>query len=593
VREEGVERKLTTILAADVVGYSRLMGEDEAGTLARLKSLRKELMQPKIAGSRGRIVKLMGDGLLAEFPSVVEAVRCAVDIQQNMAGREAGLPEERRIRLRIGVNLGDIIVEGSDIYGDGVNVAARLEGLAEPGGVCISGKVYEEVRNKLPTAFEDLGEQEVKNIREPVRVYRWTDVAADPMPGMAGAEARLPLPDKPSIAVLPFINMSGDPEQEYFSDGITEDIITELSRFRSLFVIARNSSFTYKGRAAKVQDIGRDLGVQYVVEGSVRRPGNRVRVTAQLVEAASGNHLWAERYDRDFEDIFAVQDDVTRTIVSTVAGRLDDVGAERARRKPPGNLAAYDYLLRAYQHVHRWTRTDIAAARSLLEKALELDADSARSHAFLGMTYVADWTWGTAGDEALDRAFASAQRAMALDDDDSWSHVLFGHVYMRRGQPEIALNYLEKAAALNPNDPIAVAIKGFVLELMGRHVEAVEWIEKAMRLDPFHPDWMFDVLAFALYSSRRYEEAIAAVKKMKEPPYWVHAKMAACYAQLEQPDVARGALAALEEAIERERRDGNPGASIEVAIRRTQTYYKSRDDRDHWLEGYRKAGMEV
>ena len=424
-------------------------------------------------------------------------------------------------------------------------------------------------------------------------MYRWTDVAADPMPGMAGAEARLPLPDKPSIAVLPFINMSGDPEQEYFSDGITEDIITELSRFRSLFVIARNSSFTYKGRAAKVQDIGRDLGVQYVVEGSVRRPGNRVRVTAQLVEAASGNHLWAERYDRDLEDIFAVQDDVTRTIVSTVAGRLDDVGAERARRKPPGNLAAYDYLLRAYQHVHRWTRTDIAAARSLLEKALELDADSARSHAFLGMTYAADWTWGTAGDEALDRAFASAQRAMALDDDDSWSHVLFGHVYMRRGQPEIALNYMEKAAALNPNDPIAVAIKGFVLELMGRHVEAVEWIEKAMRLDPFHPDWMFDVLAFALYSSRRYEEAIAAVKKMKEPPYWVHAKMAACYAQLEQPDVARGALAALEEAIERERRDGNPGASIEVAIRRTQTYYKSQDDRDHWLEGFRKAGIEV
>ena len=583
-----VQRRLAAILAADVVGYSRLMGADEAGTLARLKALRKDVVDPRIAEHGGRIVKLMGDGTLVEFGSVVGAVECALEIQRAMVAHNAEVPEDQRIEFRMGINLGDVIVDGDDINGDGVNVAARLEGLAEPGGLCVSGVVHGQVEGKLDLAFDDLGEQQVKNIAKPVRVYRARLDAGD-----AAGSKPLPLPDKPSIAVLPFTNMSGDAEQEYFSDGITEDIITELSRFPTLFVIARNSSFTYKGRAAKVQEIGRELGVQYVVEGSVRRAGNRVRITAQLVEAASGNHLWAERYDRDLEDIFAVQDEVARTVVSTVAGRLEHVGAERARRKPPGNLAAYDYLLRAYQHVHRWTRTDIAAARSLLEKALELDADSARSHAFLGMTYVADWTWGTAGDEALDRAFASAQRAMALDDDDSWSHVLFGHVYMRRGQPEIALNYMEKAAALNPNDPIAVAIKGFVLELMGRHVEAVEWIEKAMRLDPFHPDWMFDVLAFALYSSRRYEEAIAAVKKMKEPPYWVHAKMAACYAQLEQPDVARGALAALEEAIERERRDGNPGASIEVAIRRTQTYYKSRDDRDHWLEGYRKAGIEV
>ena len=262
---KNVQRRLAAILAADVVGYSRLMGEDEAGTLERLKSLRRELVQPKIAEGRGRIVKLMGDGLLAEFPSVVEAVRCAVDIQQDISGREAGLPDERRIRLRIGVNLGDIIVEGSDIYGDGVNVAARLEGLAEPGGICVSGKVYEEVRNKLPAAFEDLGDQKVKNIREPVRVYRWTGAAADPMPGTAEAEGALPLPDKPSIAVLPFDNMSGDPEQEYFSDGITEDVITELSRFRDLFVIARNSSFAYKNKSAKVQEVAKDLGVRYVV----------------------------------------------------------------------------------------------------------------------------------------------------------------------------------------------------------------------------------------------------------------------------------------------------------------------------------------
>jgi adenylate cyclase len=337
VSEEGVERKLTTILAADVVGYSRLMGEDEAGTLARLKSLRKELMQPKIAGGRGRVVKLMGDGLLAEFPSVVEAVRCAVDIQQDMAGREADLPDERRLRLRIGVNLGDIIVEGSDIYGDGVNIAARLEGLAEPGGICISGKVYEEVRNKLPTAFEDLGEQEVKNIAEPVRVYRWTDAAVDPMPGTVGA---LPLPDKPSIAVLPFTNMSGDPEQEYFSDGITEDIITALSKFRWFFVISRNSTFVYKGQAVDIKQVGRELGVRYVLEGSVRKTANRVRISAQLIEAETGKHVWAERYDRSLEDIFELQDEITSTIAAAVEPEL--AGSERMRsmRKPTEHLDA-------------------------------------------------------------------------------------------------------------------------------------------------------------------------------------------------------------------------------------------------------------
>ncbi len=588
-----MDRRLAAILAADVVGYSRLMGEDETGTLDRLKFLRKELVQPKIKERKGRVVKLMGDGLLAEFPSVVEAVQCAVEIQQSMIGREVDLPDERRLRLRIGVNLGDIIVEGSDIYGDGVNVAARLEGLAEPGGICISGKVYEEVKKKLPAAFEDLGEQEVKNIREPVRVYRWTGAAADPMPGTAGAEGALPLPDKPSIAVLPFTNMSGDPEQEYFSDGITEDIITELSRFRSLFVIARNSSFTYKGRAAKVQDIGKELGVQYVVEGSVRKAGNRVRVTAQLVEAASGNHLWAERYDRDLEDIFAVQDEIVQTVVATVAGRLQDVGAEHARRKPTENLAAYDCLLRVYQHVHRFTSADIAPARSLLERAIELDPGSARAHAYLSFFEMSDWIWGKSDDEAFNRAFASAKKAMALDDGDSWSHLVLGQVYIRRGRPDFALNYMEKAVALNPNEPTAVANMGWVLDLMGRHDEAVEWVENAMRLDPFHPDWMLDVLALALYSSRSYEAAISAYMRHKAPPYWAHVHAAACFAQLERRDAVVGAVAAFEEAAERERREGNPGVSIELAIRDTQTFYKNQDDRDHWLEGFRKAGFEV
>jgi adenylate cyclase len=333
-----LERRLAAILAADVVGYSRLMSEDETGTLERLKSLRKELVQPKIKERKGRIVKLMGDGLLAEFPSVVEAVQCAIDIQQSMIGREADLPDERRISLRIGVNLGDIIVEGSDIYGDGVNVAARLEALADPGGICISGPAFELVDGKLDLTFDDIGEQQVKNIARPVRVYRLALGSQQTSPSKHLAEP-LPLPDKPSIAVLPFTNMSGDPEQEYFSDGITEDIITELSRFRSLFVIARNSSFHYKGQSPKVQDVGCELGVRYVVEGSVRKAGNRIRVTAQLVEASSGNHLWAERYDRDLEDIFAVQDELVRTITSTVGGRVESAGEIRADRLSESDLS--------------------------------------------------------------------------------------------------------------------------------------------------------------------------------------------------------------------------------------------------------------
>ncbi|MEE8536255.1 MAG: adenylate/guanylate cyclase domain-containing protein, partial [Kiloniellales bacterium] len=427
-----MKRRLAAILAADVVGYSRLMGEDEAGTLARLKSLRRELVQPKIAEGRGRIVKLMGDGLLAEFPSVVEAVRCAVAIQQDMAGREADLPDERRIRLRIGVNLGDIIVEGSDIYGDGVNIAARLEGLAEPDGICISGKVYQEVRKKLPTAFEDLGEQTVKNIAEPVRVYRWTDAAADPLPGMAGAEGALPLPDKPSIAVLPFTNMSGDPEQEYFSDGITEDIITELSRFRSLFVIARGSTFVYKDSAVDARDVGRALGVVYVVEGSVRRAGERVRVTTQLIETASGNHVWAERFDRDIRDIFAVQDEITRTVAATIGGRVEAEGRQRAERTHPNSLKAYDYVLRAQAFYNQVSKQAHSEALPLLERAIEIDPRNARAHMLLGAIHDMEyWTGWTADfSRSLKLALRHGRTAVLLDDTDSLAHAHLGEALL-------------------------------------------------------------------------------------------------------------------------------------------------------------------
>jgi len=339
-----MERRLAAILAADVVGYSRLMGMDEAGTLRRLKALRRDLVQPKIAEHKGRVVKLMGDGLLAEFPSVVEAVQCAARIQEEIGGRDPGASEAERIRLRIGVNLGDVIVEGSDIYGDGVNVAARLEGLAEPGGVCISGHVFDAIDGKLALACEDIGARQVKNIAKPVHVYRLT-LAGGPTPAERAA-GPFQLLDRPSIAVLPFTNLSGDREQEYFSDGITEDIITELSRFRALFLIARNSSFAFKSRSENVKNIARELGVEYIVEGSVRKSGSRVRITAQLIEADSGNHLWAERYDRNMEDIFAVQDEVTQAIVAALPGRVDAAAVEQGRRRPTESLTAYDFLLR-------------------------------------------------------------------------------------------------------------------------------------------------------------------------------------------------------------------------------------------------------
>ncbi|MEE9589593.1 MAG: adenylate/guanylate cyclase domain-containing protein, partial [Hyphomicrobiaceae bacterium] len=351
--DTNVTRKLAAILAADVVGYSRLMGEDEAGTLAALKAHREELVEPKIAEHNGRVVKLMGDGLLAEFGSVVSAVQCAVEIQRAMAERNTDLPEGRRIDFRVGINLGDVIVEGEDIYGDGVNIAARLEGLAEPGGICVARNVFDQVKGKVDTAFEDLGERKIKNIAEPLRVYSVRPDNSD-RPARAMEDA-LALPQRPSIAVLPFENMSADPEQEFFADGITEDIITELSKFRSLFVIARNSSFAFKGQPTDAKEVSAKLGVRYVVEGGVRRAGNRVRVTAQLIDAVDDKHIWAERYDRDLEDIFAVQDEVTRAIVSTIEPQLGSTERQRARRKPTESLDAWECYQRSLWHLYQYT----------------------------------------------------------------------------------------------------------------------------------------------------------------------------------------------------------------------------------------------
>ena len=577
-----MERRLAAILAADVVGYSRLMGEDEAGTLARLKSLRRELVQPKIAGSRGRIVKLMGDGLLAEFPSVVEAVQCAVDIQQDMASREADLPAERRIRLRVGVNLGDIIVEGSDIYGDGVNVAARLEGLAEPGGICISGKVYEEVRNKLPTAFEDLGEQEVKNIREPVRVYRWTDAAADPMPGMAGAEGALPLPDKPSIAVLPFTNMSGDPEQQYFSDGITEDIITELSRFTTLEVVARNSTFVYRDQAVDVSAVGQKLGARYLLEGSLRKAGNRIRLTAQLINVKTGKHVWADRYDRELADIFAVQDELVHAIVATLAVRLTAADTERSLRKPAQNSEAYDLYLRALSLDGLYDTESAHRARDLAVQAVAVDPGFARAHAMLsGQIFTCAWFDGTPDEQYTDEALRAAAKAVELDPDDSFCTSTLGTVHLIRCDYEQARHYFEMALKSNPHDTWVWADYAWYLMAVGKSEEALERLDSKEIFEPHPPNWHWEIRGQVLYMLKRYEEAKAVLERLSVKPFWVNGFLAACCGQLGQTEAAR--------RYWDEARGASPGLSVPFAD--DMARYQNKEDGEHWVEGLRKAGL--
>jgi len=415
---ERVERRLTAILAADVAGYSRLTGFDEEGTHARLQDHLRSLVDPKIAEHRGRVVKNTGDGMLAEFGSVVDAVRCAVDVQRGMLERNANVPQEKRIEFRIGINVGDIILDRGDIFGDGVNVAARLEGVAEPGGICVSGRVLEDVQGKLDIAFEDAGEQQLKNIVRPVRVYRVR-------PGGAAATTRfsLPLPDKPSIAVLPFENMSGDPEQEYFADGIVEEIITALSRFRQLFVIARNSSFTYKGRAVNVKQVGCELGVRYVLEGGVRKAVDRVRITAQLVDALTGAHLWADRFDGALKDIFELQDKVTESVVGAIAPRLEQAEIERSKRKPTESLDAYDYYLRGMASIYQWTRESTSKALSLFYRAIELDPDFALAYAAAAMCYNQrkNNNWMIDRPSEIAETARLARRAVRLGKDDAFA----------------------------------------------------------------------------------------------------------------------------------------------------------------------------
>jgi adenylate cyclase len=410
-------RKLAAILAADVAGYSRLTGLDEEGTLERLRNLRRELINPAVSLHRGRVVKTTGDGILIEFLSVVDAVRCALDVQRGMDRQNADVSTEKRIEFRVGINVGDVVVEGEDLLGDSVNVAARLEGIAEPGGICISDTAYQQVRDKVDARFQDAGEQQLKNISRPVRVYR-----VQPSGAAAGPRPALPLPDKPSIAVLPFKNMSGDPEQEYFADGIVEEIITALSRFRQLFVIARNSSFTYKGRAVDEKQVGRELGVRYVLEGSVRRSGDRVRVTGQLIDAVTGAHLWADRFDGALEDIFDLQDRVTTSVVGAIAPKLEQAEIDRAKRKPPENLDAYDYYLRGMaSHYQSWSKDAINEALRLYYKAIELDPDFASAYGAAARCYIERRSSNWMTDRVKETAETErlARRAVELGRDDA------------------------------------------------------------------------------------------------------------------------------------------------------------------------------
>jgi len=571
--EVRAKRRLAAILAADVVGYSRLMDVDETSTLAALKARRRDVLAPLIAKHQGRIFKTTGDGVLVEFSSAVNAVQCAVDLQQDMAAANGDQPEDRHIVLRIGVNLGDVMVEGSDLYGDGINIAARLESIANPGGILVSGTAYDQVKNKIKIQFDELGPQTLKNIADPVRAYR---VSGAPVVTISPKAAI----GKPSIAVLPFINMSGDREQQYFSDGITEDIITELSRFRSLTVIARNSSFQYRDKSVDVKQVGRDLGVEYLVEGSVRKAGGHVRITAQLIQVGTGNHLWAEHYDRKLEDIFVVQDDVVRSVVAALPGRIAEAGRQSARRKRSDNLTAYDFLLRGLEYHNTFDRTDDPKAREMLEKAIALDPDFAAAYAWLAASYTRDWDFDLSV-PARDRAFELARKAVALDANDSICHTALAYVCLLEKRFSEAAYHCERAIALNPNEFVGLVIMATVQAYLGRPTDALEWLDRAVHLNPLTPMLYTDWRGIILYMAHRYAEAVELLKCGTDPTKGVLMYLVAAYGQLDRSDEAEAAIA--------KSRVLSPSVSLlQYAALKP---FKHATDLNHLLDGLCKAGV--
>jgi adenylate cyclase len=600
------------------------MGEDEEATIRTLTAYR-EVMADLIQKHRGRVVDSPGDNVLAEFKSVVDAVRCAVEIQEELKVRNAEVPDNRKMEFRIGVNLGDVIEAGERIYGDGVNIAARVEGLAEGGGISISGTVYDHIENKLALGYAFLGEHTVKNIAKPVRVYRvlmepgapaevnrekrarlrrwqWGALAVtavlvvgaaavviwnfyfhpSPPPEEVPSDKiqALELPDRPSIAVLPFTNMSDDPEQEYFSDGITEDLITDLSKISGLFVIARNSVFTYKGKSVKVEDMGRELGVRYILEGSVRKANDRVRITAQLV------HLWAERYDRDLKDIFALQDEVAQKIVAALAVKLTEDEQKRLVRRYTDNMEAYDSLLQGLEYKNRYTREANVQARQRFERAIDLDPEFALAYALLGLTHFHEWSLGWSQDpQSLEQAFELAQRAIALDDSLPEAHAILGEVYLWKKRHGQAIAELEKTIALNPNDADGIARLGNILNWTGRPEEAIRLVKKAMRLNPVYPVWYLWNLGHAYFLTNRYEEAIETLNRVLDPNpdhLPAHVYLAASYGELGRQAEARA------EAAECERL--SPQTSTEAWRQRLP--YKDQAVLERLFDSLRKAGLK-
>jgi adenylate cyclase len=553
-RQGRVERRLAAILAIDVAGYSRLMGADEEGTLAALRAVRRELGDPKIAEHRGRIVKTTGDGLLVEFASVVDAVRCAVEMQREMIARNAAVPTQRRIDFRMGINVGDIIIEDGDIFGDGVNIAARLEALSEPGGICLSAAAHEQVRDRLDLTFDDLGEQHVKNITRPVRAFAVClgPRASGPHAGETPAvqPTPLPLPDKPSLAVLPFQNLTGDAEQEYFVDGMVEEITTAIARLPWLFVIARNSAFTYKGKPVDVKQVARELGVRYVLEGSVRKAGNRVRITGQLIDTTTGAHIWANRFDGAIDDIFELQDQVASNVAGAIEPKLRQSEIERASRKPAANLTAYDFCLRALAQSYRFSEEGLAEAVVLARRALAIDPSYAPAAALVGWCRGLQRTQGWGALSADDIAEASRLARQALeaerDDADTISQAAWT-LFFLAGEAAMAAAVLDRALALNPNAALAWLVKGAFHAARNQPEAAIEALEQARRLSPFDPYTFLCAfnIAAAHLTARRFEQAVEwADRALHDQPRLVLAMRfkVAAYAHLGHLDEARAEL---------------------------------------------------
>lgn len=638
-----MERKLTAIFSADVQGYSRLMGEDEEATIRTLTAYR-ELMTSRVQQHRGRVVDSPGDNLLAEFASAVEAVQAAVVIQKELKTYNEELSPHRRMAYRIGINVGDVVVEGERIYGDGVNIAARLESLANGGGICISGTAYDQIENKLALSYEYIGEQTVKNIAKPVRAYkvqlepgtattptvravppaprpiekkvaqrRWPSAIlavvavlvvgagvailrniyqppSSPPAAVPSAEVpALPLPDTPSVAVLPFTNMSDDPEQEYFSDGMTDDLITDLSRLSGLLVIARHSVFAYKGKTVNMKEVSRELGVRYVLEGSVRRAGDQVRINAQLIDATSGYHLWAERYDRALKDIFALQDEIMQKIVRVLEIKLTKGEQERFRLAPTENLEAYDYFLRGWEHYWYQTQKEMAQARQMFEKAVQLDPHYAGAHAGLSTAYLNEFLfqWDPRP-QTLERAFELAQKAVALDDSSALAHHALGVVYPIKKQPDQAIAELERAIALDPNYANAYAMLADTLNWAGKPEEAIGLMKKAMRLNPHYEQyqaWYVYCLGSSYRFAGQYEEAVTILKRslLLNPSFWPsYIHLAVIFSEQGQEEEARAAAAEVLRI--------NPNFSLELG--RQSWPYKDPAQLERDMAALRKAGLK-